>query len=116
MDSARKMAMHLAQLSRAKLDTETRLAILEAYRGPAMTALDELDAVYSKGTLPLTPKAREALMIARDLAAELAMGYKITLMETSGGLLGAFSSKKGLPTQILRAMEYQFAMLRARGQ
>jgi hypothetical protein len=113
VDSARKMSMHLAQLSRAKLDTETRLAILDAYRGPAGTALDELDDVYSKATLPLTPKAREALMVARDLAAELAMGYKITLVEKSGGLLGAFASKKGLPGQILRAMEYQFALLRA---
>jgi hypothetical protein len=113
MDSARKMSVHLAQLSRAKLDLETRLAILDAYREPALTALEELDAVYSKATLPLTPKAREALMIARDLAAELAMGYKITLVEKAGGLLGAFASKKSLPGQILRAMEYQFALLRA---
>lgn len=113
MDSGRKMALHLAQLSRAKLDTETRVAILDAYRAPAMTALEELDAVYGKATLPLTPKAREALMVARDLAAELAMGYKITLVEKSGGLLNAFASKRGLPAQILRAMEYLFAMLRA---
>ena len=113
MDSARRMSHHLAQLNRAKLDQETRLAILESYRGPAGTALDELDAVYSKVALPLTPKAREALMVARDLAGELAMGYKIALMEKSGGLLGAFSSKKGVSGQILRAMEYQFALLRA---
>ena len=113
MDSARKMSQHLAQLSRTKLDQETRLAILDAYRGPAATALEELDAVYSKATLPLTPKAREALMVARDLSAELAMGYKITLAEKTGGLLNAFASKKGLPMQILRALEYQFALLRA---
>ena len=113
MDSSRKMATHLAQLARAKLDMETRLAILDAYRGPATTALEELDAVYGKGTLPLTPKAREALMVARDLAAELAMNYKVTLVEKSGGLLNAFASKRGLPAQILRAMEYEFAILRA---
>src|SRR6187431_1983844 len=113
MDSTRKMCVHLAQLNRAKVDTDTRLAILDAYRAPAATALEELDAVYSKATLPLTPKAREALMLARDLASELAMGYKITLVEKGGGLLGAFSSKKGLSTQILRALEYKFALLRA---
>ena len=113
MDSARKMTVHLAQLNRAKVDLETRLAILDAYRAPAATALEELDAVYNKATLPLTPKAREALVIARDLAGELAMGYKITLAEKSGKLLGAFASKKGLPAQILRAIEYQFAILRA---
>jgi hypothetical protein len=113
MDSARRMSTHLAQTNRAKLDPDTRLAILDAYRAPAATALEELDAIYNKVTLPLTPKAREALVIARDLATELAMGYKITLAEKSGKLLGAFASKKGLPTQILRALEYQFAILRA---
>ena len=113
MDSARKMAAHLAQLNRSRLDQEARLAILEAYRAPAATALEELDAVYSKVTLPLAPKAREALMIARDLAAELAMGYKVTLVDKSGGLLNAFASKKGLPGQILRAIEYHTALLRA---
>jgi hypothetical protein len=113
MDSTRKMCVHLAQLNRAKLDQDTRLAILEAYRAPAATALEELDAVYSKATLPLTPKAREALMLARDLTTELAMGYKITLVDKGSGLLSAFSSKKGLPSQILRALEYKFALLRA---
>jgi len=113
MDSARRMTQHLAQVNRAKLDQEVRLAILEAYRGAAATALEELDAVYSKVTLPLTPKAREALMLARDLSGELAMGYKIGLVEKSAGLLNAFASKKGLPGQILGAVEYAFGVLRA---
>src|SRR4029077_11180480 len=108
MDSARKMSAHLAQLNRTKIDNDSRLAILEAYRAPAATALDELDAVYSKASMPLQPKAREALMVARDLASELAMGYQITLVERSGKLLGAFSSKKGLAGQILGALEYKF--------
>jgi hypothetical protein len=113
MDSARKMSGHLASLNRARIDNDTRLAILEAYRAPAATALEELDAVYSKAAMPLPPRAREALMVARDLASELAMGYQITLVERSGKLLGAFSSKKGLPGQILGTLEYKFAILRA---
>lgn len=113
MDSARKMSAHLAQLNRSKVDSDSRLAILEAYRAPAATALDELDAVYAKASLPLAPKAREALMVARDLMAELAMGYQILLAERGGKLLGAFSSKKGLSGQVLRALEYRFAILRA---
>src|SRR6185436_18420257 len=56
---------------------------------------------------------REALMTARDLAAELAMGYKTMLVEKSGKLLGAFGSKKGLGTQVLWAMEYELTILRA---
>lgn len=113
MDSARKMSAHLAALNRAKVDTDSRLAILDSYRAPAATALDELDAVYAKATMPLPPKAREALMVARDLASELSMGYQVALVERSGKLLGAFSSKKGLAGQILGALEYKFLVLRA---
>ena len=113
MDSARKMSAHLAALNRSKIDSDTRQQILDSYRAPAATAMEELDAVYAKAALPLAPKAREALMVARDLAAELAMGYQILLAERGGKLLGAFGSKKGLAAQILRAIEYRFAILRA---
>ena len=113
MDSARKMSAHLAALNRTKIDNDSRLQILDAYRMPAATALEELDAVYSKATLPLAPKAREALMVARDLATELAMGFQVTLVERTGKLLGAFTSKKGLAAQVLRTLEYKFAILRA---
>lgn len=113
MDSARKMSAHLAALNRAKVDNDSRLAILESYRVPAGTALEELDAVYAKATMPLPPRAREALMVARDLAGELSTGYQVTLVERSGKLLGAFSSKKGLAGQILGALEYKFLVLRA---
>src|SRR5688572_5017942 len=64
MDTARKMSGHLAQVNRSKVDNDTRLAILDAYRMPAATALEELDAVYAKATMPLAPRAREALMVA----------------------------------------------------
>jgi hypothetical protein len=93
------------------LDLDVRTQILEAYSAVAATVLDELDAVYAKSALPLTPRAREAVMAARDLAAELAMGYKTMIVEKSGKLLGAFGSKKGLAVLVLRAMQYEFAIL-----
>jgi hypothetical protein len=113
LDSARRMAAHLASVNRAKLDLDARAQILDVYRPIAATALDELDAIYSKATLPLAPRASEALMAARDLATELAMGYKTMLVEKSGKLLGAFGSKKGLAAFVLRAMEYELAILGA---
>ena len=112
MDSSRKLVVHLAALNRAKIDLDTRLQILDIYRPVAATALEELDAVYSKAALPLTPRAREALMLARDLAAELATGYKIAIVERGGKLL-AFGAKKQLPGLIVRAMEYLLAGQRA---
>ncbi len=112
LDAGRKLCAHLAALNRAKLDVDTRLQILEVYRPTAAVALEELDAIYSKSTLPLGPRAREALILARDLSAELATGYKIALVERGGKLLG-FGSKKPLPMHIGRAMEYLTAGLRA---
>ena len=105
MDSSRKLCVHLAALNRAKLDVDTRVQILDVYRPTAATALDELDAVYAKSALPLGPRAREALMLARDLTAELATGYKIAVVELSAKLL-AFGAKKAMPMLIVRAMEY----------
>ena len=109
LDASRKICAHLAQLNRSKIDTDSRLQILDVYRPVAATALDELDAIYSKATLPLGQRAREALMVARDLAAELATGYKISLVEKNAKLLG---SKKN-PVLVGRAMEYLSAGLRA---
>src|SRR5690349_19952755 len=106
MDSARKMTGHLAALNRTKIDNDSRLQILDAYRMPAATAPDELDAGYSKARLLLAPKGSEALMVPCDLAAELSMGYQIILVERGAKLFGPYSSKKGFSTQVLRALEY----------
>ena len=112
LDAGRKLCAHLAALNRAKIDLDTRLQILDVYRPTAAVALEELDAIYGKSTLPLGPRAREALILARDLSAELATGYKIALVEKSGRLI-AFGAKKQLPVLIVRAMEYLIAGLRA---
>ncbi len=113
LDASRKLCAHLAALNRAKLDIDTRLQILDVYRPVAAVALEELDAIYGKSTLPLGPRAREALTLARDLSAELATGYKITLVEKSGKLLAAFGAKKQVSVLVARAMEYLTAGLRA---
>src|SRR5689334_10076278 len=112
LDASRKLCAHLAATNRAKLDVDTRLQILDAYRATALTALEELDAIYGKATLPLGTRAREALTLARDLSAELATGYKIAILEKSGKLF-ALGAKKQLPVLIARAMEYLAAGQRA---
>lgn len=112
LDAGRKLANHLAAVNRSKVELEIRLQILEIYRPVAAIALEELDAVYAKSSLPLTPRAREALVAARDLAAELAVGYKIAILEKSGKLI-AFGAKKQLPGLIVRAMDYLCAGLLA---
>ena len=112
LDAGKKLAAHLAALNRSKIDLDTRLQLLEIYRPVAATMLDDLDAIYSKSVLPLTPRAREALTLARSLASELAAGYKIAIFEKTGKLI-AFGAKKVLPLLLLRATEYLAAVLRA---
>ena len=112
LDVARKLAAHLGALNRARIDLDVRVQILEIYRAPAATVLDELDAIYSKSALPLGPRARDALSLARELAAQLAAGCKIAIAEIAGKLI-AFGAKKQMPLLVLRAIEYLSAELRA---
>jgi hypothetical protein len=111
-DSARRLAEHLAALNRSRVVLDERVQILEIYRPVSVVLLEELDDVYGKSPQPLTARAREALTLARSLAAELASGYKIAILEKSGKLI-AFGVKKQLPPLILRAMQYLVEEMRA---
>src|SRR5258705_3647893 len=105
VDAARKMCAHLEGLNRVKLPADDRAAILEMYRTPATTVLEELQAIFGKSALPLGTRGREALNACRSLASALAAGHRIALSETGGKLLG-FGAKKQQPVIALRAMEY----------
>ena len=109
-EAGRRMVAHLAAVNRAKLDLDTRVQILETYRPVANAILEDLEAIYAKAPLPLGPRPRDALTLARDLAAELANGCKIAVVEKSGKLFGG---KKQLALLVLRAIEYLSARLRA---
>lgn len=112
VEAARKMSAHLTALNRAKVDVDDRVQILEVYRPFATMVLEELDAIYAKAALPLGPRAREALTLARAIAFDLASGYRIAIGEKTGKLI-AFGAKKQLPSLVTRAMEYLSLELRA---
>ena len=111
LDTARRIVMHATALNRAKLDSDDRVQVLESYRAVTSVLFDELDAVYAKATIPLGPKAREALTLTRELASQSAIGYRIAIAERSGKLLGF--GKKQLPLLMLRVLESYATMLRA---
>ncbi len=111
-EAGRQILANLCAMNRAKIDFEVRLQLCEAYRPVAHVVFDELDAVYGKSLLPLPPKAREALALARELATEFGYGYKTLLLEKTGKLL-AFGAKKQMPFVAYRAMEYLVQLLRA---
>jgi hypothetical protein len=105
IDSARKLLENVTAMNRAKLDVEVRHELLEAYRPVVSVVLEELDAVYAKATLPMPPKARDAMLLARDLSGECATGYKQVALERTGKLI-SFGAKKHLPLLLLRIAEH----------
>jgi hypothetical protein len=111
-EAARQVRANLVALSRSKLDTDVRIQLLDVYRPVANGILEALDAMYSKSALPLPPKAREALGLARDIAMEMAHGYKIALLEKTSKLI-AFGARKQVPLLIYRIMEYGAAGIRS---
>lgn len=114
VDSAKKVCVHVAALNRAKLESADREQILEAHRPVVRVLLEELEAIYGKASLPLAPKAKEALNLARDLACAMAVGYKTLIAEKSGGkLLGFGGGRKQLPTYYHRAFTYVGELLKA---
>jgi cyclic-di-GMP-binding protein len=95
-ESGRKLVKHLAALNRATADTDARLEMLEAHREAATKLLADLEPLYAKADLPLGPKARTALGLARELLTELALGYRITVVEQSAKLLATRKQLAGL--------------------
>ncbi len=112
MDAGRAILANLCAINRAKVEFDDRLQLLEAYRPVALVVFDELDAVYGKSSLPLAPKAREALALARELATEFAYGYKTLILEKTGKLL-AFGAKKQMPLLVHRALDSLVQLLTA---
>ena len=83
-ETSTKLCVHLAAMNRSKFDLDDRVQILEIYRPVAAVLLEELDAIYSKSVIPLAPRTREALALARDLTSGLATGYRIAITVKAG--------------------------------
>jgi hypothetical protein len=111
-EAGRKILANLCAINRTRVEFDDRLQLYETYRPIAHVVFDELDAVYGKSFLPLPPRAREALALARELATEFGYGYKTLILEKTGKLL-AFGAKKQMPMLVYRAMESVVHLLRA---
>ena len=112
LESARKLASHAEALNHVRFDPDDRVQILEGARAAAGVLLEEMEAIYTRSTLPHGQRARDAIAIARTLASALSTGYRIAASEKAGKLLG-FGPKKQVPALLHRAMHYLFEGLRA---
>lgn len=112
VESGRQIRDHIASLNHAKVEADDRVDILNNYRPITTVIFEELEAIFAKSSIPLPARSRDALALARDLALQLAMGYKIAAADKSGKLI-AFGAKKQVPLLLLRTAEYVSAALRA---
>src|SRR5687767_6639139 len=75
LEAGAKLREHITAMNAARLETDDRLQILGQYQAVAGVVLEELDAIYSRSSVPLSARAREALSLARALAMELAAAH-----------------------------------------
>lgn len=108
VEAGYQVLANLATLSRSRLASADRLALLEAYR-PAVERLHEsLEVEFGVAGLPPTATAREALALCRDLAMELGYGYKILILDSP-----AAPGTGSLPRLVFRAMGALAQLLRS---
>lgn len=93
-ETATLVTRQLMGLNRAPLEDRTRLRLLEALRAPVWHLGRELARGYLGQPLPLPDKARALAAQVRQLATEMAYGYKLI----------AVSSTVATPEQLDRGM------------
>jgi hypothetical protein len=79
--TTRELYRSLYTLNRLRLDPRQRSAILEMYRTPVNTVTAALQQNLGQQPLPLAVKLRRMTEIIRELNREMALGYRIVLLD-----------------------------------
>jgi len=104
-ETARELYRSLYTLNRLELDPGKRTAIIEMYRTPVNAVTAAIQQTLGQHPLPLSPDLRRMTEIIRELNREMAVGYKIVLLDQLGGWKQHLLRKS--PTlAIERAMRY----------
>lgn len=82
--TARELYRSLYTLNRLALDPARRATILEMYRTPVNTVTAALQQTLVQQPLPLAANLRRMTEILRELNREMALGYKIVLLDRQG--------------------------------
>jgi hypothetical protein len=102
LDAGRAIRQYLVQLDGAAIDSRQRSELLDLVRAPADMLLEGLDRICAHAAQPLGAHARDAVALARGLAAELAKGYEHAAKDNAA----SSPSLKELPSLFLHAMRY----------
>jgi len=82
--TTRELYRSLYTLNRLTLNYTKRLEILEMYRTPVNTATAILQQTLGQQSLPLAENIRRMIEVIRELNSEMALGYKIVLLDQRG--------------------------------
>lgn len=105
LEAGRRILDPLSALNRVVLDMTTRAALLEQYQVALELLIGGFEAAYSTSGLPLRDEARQAALLARNLWQELALGWKLVLVDRleKRSLFG--SVNKMVPVYMVRVLE-----------
>lgn len=78
---SRTLCDEIGALNRQKVAMDTRLKLLDLYRGTILKLLPVLEDQFVSARLPLQEKPRHMAELACQLQTELANGYKIVLLD-----------------------------------
>lgn len=100
----------LSTLNRFRLDADQRQALMERYQTAVDIRYAPLEFLFDQQALPLTGQAREASQRAQALLSELAIGYKLILLERLEKRR-PFANTKPLPLLVVRILKLLLRLL-----
>ncbi len=104
-ETARLVYKALADLNRSELPVNHRYRIMEMFRAPADYVCTQLDKHYVGQPFPLSAKPRRIAELAREMAWEMAIGYKIVIDAALSGFSHKIDNRQ-LLTTLYRTMDY----------
>lgn len=81
LEAGRQILDPLAALNRVQLSVDERVRLLEQYQTSLELLIGGFEAAYAAAGIPMKDKARQAGILARNLWHELALGWKVALVE-----------------------------------
>lgn len=80
-ETARQVLNALVDFNRQAIPNETRIRVADLFRQPIRYISQNLEKHYIDAALPLTARSRRTVKLSQELHAELAVAYKIFILE-----------------------------------
>ena len=113
-ETTRQFYQGLMMANRKGIVAKHRLEVMEVLRPTSRYILSNLRKHLVARSLPLLPKTRKIMQLQQSLLAEMAIGYKLIVLEAASG--HARVDKKSITVCIHRTMRYLSEQLRTSAQ